>query len=231
MPAVGRGWKYMARTKTNRRWRLVVRLTLLTLLVVFLVAIRFLVDIGQDKQPNERFIVIHVDDGDTFMMTGGDKVRMLSIDTPEKGQPFYTEATQRLSDLILGETVRLEFATKRRDKYGRLLAYVYLDDEFINQVILANGLAYLYLFRDTDLGREETTKLLRAQRSAMEQNIGLWSLVKGKEDHYVARPGSFRFHRPGCGNLRRSDRATDRLFDHRREALFEGLSPCRRCQP
>ncbi|MBU8934052.1 MAG: thermonuclease family protein [candidate division Zixibacteria bacterium] len=215
----------------NRQRRLVIRLAIMILLVVVLVAFRFVGDIGQEKHPNERFIVVSVKDGDTFTMTGGDKVRLLSMDTPEKGEPFYDEATRLLSDLVLGEEVHLEFATKRRDKYGRLLGYVYVDSLFVNRAILENGLANLYLFKDTDLDREETNILLGAQRLALERKVGLWSLEREKEDYYVARPGSFRFHRPGCGNLRRSNSQADRLFDHRREALWEGLSPCRRCRP
>ena len=50
-------------------------------------------------------IVIHCDDGDTFELQGGDRVRLLSIDTPEKGEPFYNEAQEYLSALTLDSQV------------------------------------------------------------------------------------------------------------------------------
>ena len=53
-----------------------------------------------------------------------------------------------LKQYTLNKLIELKYTDKRRDKYGRLLAYVYVDSIFINKMILENGLGYLYLFKD-----------------------------------------------------------------------------------
>ncbi|MFH1372704.1 MAG: thermonuclease family protein [bacterium] len=215
----------------RRRLRTAVRWLLLLLLVVVIVAFRFAEEIGFDRRPSDRFVVAKIEDGDTVELLGGDRLRLLSVDTPEKGQPLYDEACRFLSDLTLGQQARIEFAGRRRDKYGRLLGYLYIDSLFINKAILDSGLGYLYLFKDTELNRPETKELLTAQRNAMQKGVGLWAIERSPEDYYVARAGSFRFHRPGCRSLR--DLKPDRYHTYvsRNDALREGLSPCRRCRP
>ncbi|MEA2031742.1 MAG: thermonuclease family protein [candidate division Zixibacteria bacterium] len=222
----------MVKTKGKKLWSsLTFRLTVIALVIAILIVFRFVEDIGVEGQQNERFVVDRIIDGDTFVLAGGDRVRLLSIDTPEKGEPYYKQATQFLSNLVLDKVVRIEYASRRRDKYGRLLAYVYIDSLFVNKTILENGLGYLYLFKDTDTGQDETKILLQAQRSALKQKVSLWSLKREEEDYYIARPNSYRFHRPGCWYLRKSTKADNIIFKSREDALWEGLSPCRRCQP
>lgn len=67
-------------------------------------------------------------DGDTIELEGGERVRLLCIDTPERGQPGYTEATEFLRGLVEGKRVRLEADPEHadRDRFGRLLRYVWL---------------------------------------------------------------------------------------------------------
>ncbi len=217
--------------RRNKSFKLI-RYLILVILVVIIVGFRLVEEIDEDVVPNERFIVTKVLDGDTVELKGGDKLRLLSIDTPEKGEPLYNEATRFLSELVLGEAVQIEFANRRRDKYGRLLGYLYVDSIFVNKVILEKGLGYLYLFKDTDIDRPETEELFKAQRYAIENKVGLWSLPRENEEYYIARVGSFRFHRPGCSNLKKATNdSNSRLFDFRNEALWEGLSPCRKCRP
>jgi micrococcal nuclease len=72
--------------------------------------------------------VARVIDGDTIELEGGERVRLLCIDTPERGQPGYTEATEFLRELVAGKAVRLEADPEHvdRDRFGRLLRYVWL---------------------------------------------------------------------------------------------------------
>ncbi len=214
-----------SKRKTAFRWSIVLGI------ILFLVVFRLVEEVGHDRLPTDRFIVKRVLDGDTFELAGGDRVRLLSIDTPEKGEPLHGEACQLLSKLTLGKPVRLEYAGRRRDKYGRLLGYVYVDSVFVNKIILENGLGYLYLFRDTPLNSPETKTLLDAQRRAMAAKVGLWALPHSPEEYYIVLEGSFRFHRPGCQSVSKRKPGHFRTFSTREEALYEGLSPCRRCKP
>jgi micrococcal nuclease len=204
---------------------------LVAVLVVLILTIRLVEDIGHDQKPSDRYTVVSVIDGDTVELKGGDRLRLLSIDTPEEGEPFYDDARQYLGDIALGQQARIEFANTRRDRYGRLLGYLYIDTIFVNHSILERGLGNLYLFKDTDLGREETARLLQAQRSAIGEKRGVWSLNREAEDYYIACNGSFRLHRPGCRSVANLKEGRYRTFQIREEGLLEGLSPCRNCKP
>lgn len=203
----------------------------LFLLVVFLVVIRLVQNIGYDKKPSERFIIKRVIDGDTIELQGGDRLRLLAIDTPEKNEPFYQKAKDFVSRVALGKTARIVYSNRRRDHYGRLLGYLYVDTLFVNKIILENGLGYLYLFKDNNLNSPEVKELLTAQRNAIHNHRGLWSLPREPEAYYININGSFRFHRPGCRVVSRIKPGHYRIFKTREEALLEGLSPCRICKP
>jgi endonuclease YncB( thermonuclease family) len=194
--------------------------------------IRLVEDIGQERRPEQRFTVAKIIDGDSVELTGGDRLRLLAIDTPEKGQPYYQEAKDYLDSLTLGQTARLTFADRRRDKYGRLLGFLYIGDSLlVNKLILEKGLGHLFLFKDNELERPVIRELLEAQRSAMQNKVGLWSIDRHPETHYLAGQNSLRFHRPGCRSAPKADPSNYRTFLEREEALYIGLSPCRRCQP
>lgn len=201
------------------------------LLIAVLIIFRFVEDIDQDLPPNNRFRVSKVTDGDTFVLNGGDKVRLLAIDTPEKGERYYKEAKELLQQLTDNKIVTLAYADKRRDKYGRLLAYVYIDSTFVNKVILENGLGYLYLFKDTESDLPRTKELLIAQQKAIEAQIGIWSLQYSSEDFYINKSGSFRLHRPGCNSAQKLVTGRYQKFDNRLDGFKIGLSPCRNCKP
>jgi endonuclease YncB( thermonuclease family) len=115
-------------------------------------------------------------DGDTIEIAGEERVRLLGIDTPEKGQYFYEEARDRLKDIIGGREIVLEPDTTDRDKYDRLLRYVYVNrTELVNIMLVEEGLARVLVI-PPDRGYEE--ELLEAEAWARQKLLGLW-----KYDH------------------------------------------------
>ena len=82
--------------------------------------------------PNQ---VTRIIDGDTFELASGETIRLLCIDTPEKGEQGYEEATLFLENLLLNEEPTLEPDIQDKDKYNRSLRYVYLNETFINKEI------------------------------------------------------------------------------------------------
>jgi endonuclease YncB( thermonuclease family) len=70
-------------------------------------------------------IVEEVDDGDTFVLTNGIIVRLVGINTPEKGQPNYQTAMHKLYDLVIDKKVYLEYDRYQDDKFTRVLAWVW----------------------------------------------------------------------------------------------------------
>lgn len=123
--------------------------------------------------------VKYVYDGDTFTTTDGKKVRLLNINTPEtakqftKAEPFSVKAKYALKKLVDKKEVKLVFDEEKKDKYKRLLAYVYLKDgTFVNKEMLKQGMAHLYTFPKNVSKFEE---LKKAEDSARSKKIGLWS--------------------------------------------------------
>jgi micrococcal nuclease len=207
------------------------KLWLVPILVVLLLLIRFVGEIGHDRAPDDRFKIIGVIDGDTVELLGRDRLRLLGIDCPERGQPFYDSATAYLTHLALDKIARVEFSHRRRDKYDRLLAYITIDSQFVNAMMVRNGLAYVYLFDDNLADRKHIEQLLAAQNDAIDHGCGIWSIKHEKEPYYVAKKGGLRFHRPGCNSVKNLGPGEFIKFDTRLDAFRKGLSPCRNCRP
>jgi micrococcal nuclease len=221
-----------SRVKRSRKRHWLISTFFVLAIVILALTLRFVEEIGLEQKPDNRFIVIKVIDGDTVELAGGDRLRLLGIDTPEKGERFYSEATELLGNLVLGKTARIEYANVRRDRYGRLLGFLYVEDSiFANQRILDSGLGYLYLFDDQEIQLPEFQQMLESQVAAVTDHRGIWSLDKKPEEYYLATKKSYRFHRPGCRSISGSNPDNLRVFETKEEALIEGLSPCRNCHP
>lgn len=215
-------------TGTRRR---VVSAAVILLVALLIVVFRLVEEIGPDRSPLDRFVVARIIDGDTIELEGGDRLRLLAIDTPESGEPLHDEAAAMLSRLVLGKTAEIRFAGRRRDGYGRLLGYLFIDSLYINRVVIDSGYGYVYLFKDNDLSSPLVEQLIEAQRGAMARDVGLWAIGREPEEVYYAKDGSLRFHRPGCNSVARLKPGHYREFQSREEALALGLSPCRNCKP
>jgi micrococcal nuclease len=116
--------------------------------------------------------VTRVIDGDTIVVEGGERVRLLDIDTPERGQPCSTNATKRLGELIDGKEITLISGKENRDVYDRLLRYVFLNDTFVNLVLVREGWANLYI---VNKDQRYYDSLLEAEQAAKRENLCVWS--------------------------------------------------------
>jgi micrococcal nuclease len=126
---------------------------------------------GQGLSGLRQEFVARVVDGDTLEMGSGEKVRLIGLDAPELGQPCALEAKLRLEELVLGKGVFLEKDVSDRDKYGRLVRYVYLDGVFVNLVLVEEGLAFAFPF-EPDVAFEDVFWI--AEQGAADGNGCLW---------------------------------------------------------
>jgi len=184
---------------------------------------------AREERKTEENRVIEILDGDTIRLSNGITVRYIGIDTPEEGEPFYSEARKANEKLVKGKTVRLELDLQARDKYDRMLAYVYVDTMMVNIMLLKEGLANIYPHPPNLRHLQE---FCAVQKEAREEHLGIWSLPSApKEPRYLALKDSYRFHRPNC--LAVTDKPLEelRVYSSREEALNDCLSPCRRCKP
>lgn len=123
--------------------------------------------------------VVRVIDGDTIEVRiglGQARVRLVSVDTPEVRDPvecFGEEASRRTRELLpLGTKVRLERDVTDRDRFGRLLRYVFLPDgRLLSAVLVAEGYAEV-VFYPPD--RQHLDALTESERVAREEGRGLW---------------------------------------------------------
>ena len=123
-------------------------------------------------------MVERVVDGDTIVVRGVGRVRLIGVDTPETvapGRPvefFGREASAFTKRLLEGRSVRLEYDRERTDRYGRTLAYVHLaDGTFANAEIIRRGYGHAYTrfpFRYLDRFRQ-------LEREARSAERGLWN--------------------------------------------------------
>lgn len=122
--------------------------------------------------------VTKVVDGDTIDLATGERVRYIGVDTPETKHPikkvecFGKEATEKNKELVLEKEVRLEKDVSDKDRYGRLLRYVYVQDLFVNDYLARNGFAHAATF-PPDVKFSEL--FLAAEREARENSRGLWA--------------------------------------------------------
>ncbi len=87
------------------------------------------------------------------------------------------EAYEANRKLVEGKKVRLEFDVEKRDKYGRLLAYVYVDDTFVNAWLVENGFAQVSTYPPN---MKYTKYFWKLQKKAVEEHKGLWGRVGKK---------------------------------------------------
>ena len=131
--------------------------------------------------------VVAVLDGDTIIIGGGEKVRYAGLNTPETHHPDKLpeycgqEAFEANRRLVAGKTVRLEFDERQRDKYGRLLAYVYVDSLCVNAELIRQGYAQVSTYKDNQRYHDE---FMRLQQNAIAARRGMWG---GCPDLYIPR--------------------------------------------
>lgn len=115
--------------------------------------------------------VLHVSDGDTFIAStkkGKTKVRLYGVDAPEKSQEYGLKSLSYLQFLISNKNVKLK--VMGIDQYGRTIAKVFYNGTDINTEMISSGNAWWY----EQFARNEKI-YEKAQKSAKEQKIGLWS--------------------------------------------------------
>ncbi|NQT66106.1 MAG: thermonuclease family protein [Actinobacteria bacterium] len=133
---------------------------------------------SEDEQSfdNLEFKCIRVVDGDTIEIEDSNgkkyKVRYIGINTPETGDEYGDTATEVNNDLVLGKIVTLEKDVSDTDKYGRILAYVYVGDLFVNAYLVENGYAQVATY-PPDV--KYADYFIELQQKAVEEGNGFWA--------------------------------------------------------
>ncbi len=179
---------------------------------------------------SKQFGVKAVIDGDTIELSNGERVRYIGIDTPEKDQAFYREATLRNQELLKKGRLKLEYDKDQKDNWGRTLAYVWIDTLMVNAELIKLGLASVYMISPNFKYKDELTAY---QKQARIKKLGIWAIPAAPEKYYVASKHSrgLVFHRPGCQWAQKISDSNLMRFETKDQALDLGYSPCRTCKP
>lgn len=214
------------------------------------------------EESSETFLVTRVIDGDTIEIEGGEKVRYIGIDAPESVNPrkpvecFAKESSERNKKLVEGKRVRLVKDVSERDRYGRLLRYVYLGNDFINLNLIKNGYAIASTF-PPDV--KFSAVFTEAVRTARENKIGLWDKcdkpfegdatpppqpLSGKEINYIGEnnaclikgninsQGEKIYHLPSCSYYAKTvinEKNGEKFFCNEKEAVIAGWRKAENC--
>ncbi|RJP65944.1 MAG: hypothetical protein C4532_17110 [Candidatus Abyssobacteria bacterium SURF_17] len=189
--------------------------------------------------------VVRVVDGDTIVIklyngTEG-KVRYIGIDTPEtkhpnKGVEYYgKEATEANKRLVENKDVELEPDVQHWDRYGRLLAYVYVGEVFVNEALVRQGYAKASTYPPNVKYQD---LFLAAQREARQEKRGLWAHEPSQAiEHeelesdapYVASKKSNVFHKASCPLAEKIAPGNMIQFNSLEEAKASGRRGCKKC--
>ncbi len=147
---------------------------------------------NQVSTTKENAKVIRVIDGDTIKVLINNKedtVRLIGIDAPETVDPrkpvqcFGKEASDKAEEILDGKTITLESDSTQgdRDKYQRLLRFVFLNDLNFNKFMISEGFAHEYTYKSNPYKYQ--LEFIAAEKSARENRKGLWAdMVKCKRE-------------------------------------------------
>lgn len=172
-------------------------------------------------EENTKYItaqVTDVVDGDTIHVLIRNKketVRFVLVDTPETKhptkpiEPFGPEASELTKTLLAGKQVKLVSDVSERDRYGRLLMYVWVEGRMVNELLLEKGLARVAVF-PPDVKYLEAFRAI--QKKAQEAELGIWSLENYVKDNKAksestSSPSADKVFYASCSAVRKAGKA------------------------
>ena len=141
--------------------------------------------------PKGAFRITYVIDGDTLVLSNREKIRLIGVDAPEiqhddiPGEWYGKEAKEFLKQLAEGKECTLGYETDGiRDRYGRILAYVFMGNKLLNAEMIRQGYARVYMrFSFT-----KKTEFIRLEKEARGKGIGIWSRQLFKKNKKAGTP-------------------------------------------
>ena len=202
---------------------------------------------GDNVVCKKKVAVVKVVDGDTIVVKLDEKtvtVSYLGIDAPEEkeGVPVYytQESSQKNRELVEGKEVILIWDSKQMVPH-RLLAYVFVDDIFVNAELLRGGYAAVYRRSlSADSSKHLYSGLFnQLEQEARVQQLGIWNQkekIEWEREQKVERdrPSMYisdgrYFHRPDCVKVK--DIVSKSYYYARENAIRDGKLPCTFCKP
>ena len=166
-------------------------------------------------------IVTKVIDGDTVLIEGGYSVRLLGIDTDERGKSCYETAKERLEELVLGQEVILESGKDDLDQWCRYLRYLFLDDVNIGLEMVKEGFA---VARASTEGSKYQSEIALAEKNAIDNKVGCkWGGYGATKSSLINRDKTYQWSKltPELTNLEKIESCSADEY-YGKEVIVEG---------
>lgn len=175
-----------------------------------------------------------VSDGDTITVEGVGKVRLVGVNTPEKGVAGADASAYFVKKLCLNREVSLDIDdSKHTDKYGRTLAVVIVDGKNLNEMLLKEGLAEIMYMPPSEFypynWAGDNTHVAGDSSTSTDSSSGDTS--SGAAGTYIGNANSHKFHVPSCKSVGKMSEKNKVTFSSRDEAINQGYTPCKNCKP
>ena len=175
-----------------------------------------------------------VSDGDTITVEGVGKVRLVGVNTPEKGVEGADASEYFVKKLCLNREVSIDIDdSKHTDKYGRTLAVVIVDGKNLNEMLLKEGLAEIMYMPPSEFYPYNwagyNTHVAGDSSTSTDSSSGDTS--SGAAGTYIGNANSHKFHYPTCKSVGKMSEKNKVTFSSRDEAINQGYTPCKNCNP
>ncbi len=195
-----------------------------------------------EAQPTKSYKVIRVVDGDTFVIDyngAQEKVRLIGVDTPESVHPDASKntaagvtASEYTKFLLTGKSVTLEFDVQERDKYGRLLAYVFVDGYMLNKKLLQEGYAVIATYPPNVKYLDDFKAIAGVKNTSdAAQKTENQKTEAVTETAYIGNVNTKKFHKSACTGAKKMSSTNKVAFSDRAAAVSGGYTPCGICNP
>ncbi len=196
----------------------------------------------------------NVVDGDTIYLSNGKKVRLVGVNTPEKGVKGYQASKDFVKKLCLNKQVSINRDDRKyTDKYGRTLAVVIVGGKNLNEMLLKEGLAEIMYIPPSefypynwagDNVQSTSSSTSTSVSSNAHDTTGDAYLNQGSSSSnsnnavsddssgsYIGNSNSMKFHRSTCKEVNRMSEKNKVFFNSRDDAINGGYVGCKVCNP
>lgn len=189
-----------------------------------------------DCHVEEVGVCTKVVDGDTIYLDNGKKIRFVGVNTPERGVEGYITSKNFVQKLCLNKKVGIDIDdSKGFDRYGRTLAVVIVDGKNINEMLLKEGLAEIMYMPPSEFNPFEWgtngTHVDTTHSSSSSSPTSTKSTSSSGSAKYIGNANSGKFHTPDCRGVSRMAEYNKVFFSNRNDAINQGYTSCRMCNP
>ena len=188
-----------------------------------------------DCKAEEKAVCTKVVDGDTIYLDNGEKIRMVGVNTPERGVEGYIASKNFVQKLCLNKKVGIDIDdSKHSDRYGRTLGVVIVNGKNVNEMLLKEGLAeimyippsefYPYHWADSSTHTADsytTYSNTHSDKSSSSGDSGI----------YIGNSNTGKFHEKDCRWGQKTAEHNRVYFSSRSDAVSQGYKPCKVCNP